>query len=57
MNNMSASLKEKIEKYKIRVVPTIVIDGQIKVEGIPDFPWFCGDEFYNMLREKFPILS
>lgn len=25
-----------------RAVPTTVIDGEIRVEGIPDFPWICG---------------
>ncbi len=42
-------------KYGIRVVPTIVIDGRIKVEGLPDFPWVCGDDFYAMLESRFPL--
>ena len=36
--------EEFVRKYAIRAVPTIVIDGRIKVEGKPDFPWMCGDE-------------
>ena len=45
-----------VKRYGIRTVPTIVIDGRIKVEGIPDFPWVCGDEFYRMLELQYPLL-
>lgn len=45
----------KVEEFGIRAAPTIVIDGRIKVEGVPDFPWFCGDEFYAMLEKRFPL--
>ncbi len=47
--------KEKMKKYGIRAVPTIVIDGIIKVEGIPGFQWLCGDEFYDRLRKDYPL--
>ena len=55
INELDKDLRKKIVKYRIKAVPTIVIDGEIKVEGVPDFPWFCGDEFYRMLKEKFPL--
>ncbi|MEO0271326.1 MAG: thioredoxin family protein [candidate division WOR-3 bacterium] len=55
LNKLDKEIKEKILKYRIKAVPTIVIDGEIKVEKAPDFPWFCGEEFYNMLKEKFPL--
>lgn len=44
-----------VQKYKIRAVPTIVIDGRIKVEGKPDFAWMCGDEFYEWLERNYPL--
>jgi len=48
-------VKLKSRLYKITAVPTIVIDGRIKVVGVPDFPWFCGDEFYRFLEKNFPL--
>ena len=44
-----------VKRYDINAVPSIVIDGKIKVVGIPTFPWFCGDEFYRMLERKYPL--
>jgi len=38
-------ITNKLKDYNIIAVPSIVIDGKIKVVGIPDFPWFCGEEF------------
>ncbi len=55
LNKIDKKIKDKISKYRIRAVPAIVIDGEIKVEGTPDFPWFCGEEFYKMLKEKFSL--
>jgi hypothetical protein len=46
-------MKRKL--YKITAVPTIVVDGRIKVVGVPDFPWFCGDDFYRFLEKNFPL--
>jgi len=45
----------RARQYDVRAVPTTVIDGRIKVEGRPDFPWVCGDEFYVMLERKYPL--
>lgn len=50
------SHEEAVGRYGIRSVPTIVIDGRIKVEGKPDFPWMCGDEFYEFLRRRYPLI-
>lgn len=47
--------RSRIRAYDVRVVPTIVIDGRVKVEGRPDFPWMCGDEFYARLEKDFPL--
>ncbi|HKZ63919.1 MAG TPA: thioredoxin family protein [Thermoplasmata archaeon] len=43
-------------RYGVRAVPTIVIDGRIRVEGKPEFPWVCSDAFYQMLERRYPIL-
>jgi len=44
------------QAYGVRAVPTIVIDGRIKVEGKPDFPWVCSDDFYRELEARYPLL-
>jgi glutaredoxin len=48
-------VKMKRKLYKITAVPTIVVDGRIKVVGVPDFPWFCGNDFYRFLEKNFPL--
>ncbi len=45
--------REKAEAYGVRMVPTIIVDGRIKVEGVPDFDWMCGDEFYAFLEARY----
>jgi hypothetical protein len=47
--------RKLLRQYAISAVPSIVIDARIKVVGVPDFPWFCGDEFYRMLERKYPL--
>lgn len=47
--------KKELARYDIRAVPTIIIDDKIKIVGLPDFPWFCGEEFYSMLLSKYSI--
>ena len=54
-NNMTEEIKLKMKNYEIRAVPTTIIDGEIKVVGIPDFPWICGDDLYKMLKSKYLI--
>jgi flavoprotein len=52
VNNMTEELKVKMRDYDVKAVPTTIIDGSIRVVGIPDFPWICGDDLYNKLREQ-----
>jgi len=54
-NNMTDEIKMKMENYNVRAVPTTIIDGEIKVVGVPDFPWICGEDFYKMLKIKYPL--
>lgn len=49
--------RRRMKKYAVRVVPTLVVDGKIKVEGRINEPWMCGDEFYAMLQEKYPLVN
>ena len=51
----SISENSLISKYGITTHPTTIIDEEIKVDGIPKFYWLCGDEFYNELKEKYPL--
>lgn len=44
-------------KFDIKVHPTTIIDDEIKVEGIPEFYWLCGDEFYDKLKLEYPLKS
>jgi hypothetical protein len=53
VNNMSEDLKVKIKKYGVTAVPTTIIDDNIKVVGIPDFPWICGDDLYKRLKNQY----
>lgn len=57
MNSPSEKTKEKSKKYGITSVPTAIIDTKIKVVGIPEFQWLCGDEFYEKLLREFPLKS
>ena len=53
VNVMTNELKLKMKEYGIKAVPTTIIDGNIKVVGIPDFPWVCGDELYMKLKRDY----
>jgi|ERR671911_1717219 hypothetical protein len=55
VNNMTDDIKKKMRDYGITSVPTTIIDGNIKVVGIPDFPWICGDELYQKLKREYPL--
>lgn len=57
VNVKDARSRPQIKKYGVGVVPTLVIDGRIKVEGRIDEPWVCGDEFYAMLARKYPLIA
>jgi hypothetical protein len=52
---MTEEIKVKMREYGVKAVPTIIIDGKIKVVGIPDFPWICGDDLYKKLRKDHPL--
>jgi hypothetical protein len=53
INKATEDVKSKMKKYGVKAVPTTVIDGEIKVIGVPDFPWICGDELYTKLRRDY----
>lgn len=53
--NKMNEVKRKMRDYGVTSVPTTVIDGNIKVVGIPDFPWICGDELYLKLKKEYPL--
>ncbi|TLX85917.1 MAG: thioredoxin family protein [Thaumarchaeota archaeon] len=55
INNMTDDVKRKMKVYEVKSVPTTIIDGKIKVVGIPDFPWICGDELYQTLSKEYPL--
>ena len=55
INNMNAEVKLKMKHYDVKAVPTIIIDGNIKVVGIPDFPWICSEDLYKNLKRDYPL--
>ena len=42
-------------KYGVRVVPTVIIDGEVKIEGRPDSPFVCSEETYAHFRQRYPL--
>ena len=55
VNNMSEEIKVKMKNYGVKSVPATIIDGQIKVIGIPDFHWICGEDLYKKLKKEYPL--
>ena len=55
VNKMTDEIKQKMRNYGVNSVPTTVIDGEVKVVGIPDFPWICGDDMYSKLKKDYPL--
>jgi hypothetical protein len=55
INNMTEEIKIKMRDYGVKAVPTMIIDGNIKVVGIPDFPWICGEDLYTTLKRDYSI--
>ena len=43
-------------KFGVRVVPTVLIDGEVKIEGRPDIPFVCSDETYAHFRQRYPLM-
>jgi hypothetical protein len=55
VNKMTEVVKVKMKKYAVTSVPTTIIDGTIKVVGIPDFSWICGEDLYLKLKREYPF--
>lgn len=55
INNVTDKIKSKMRDYGVKAVPTIIIDGKIKVVSIPDFPWICNEELYKKLKSEYPL--
>jgi protein-disulfide isomerase len=54
---MTDKIKSKIRDYGVKAVPSIIIDGEIRVVGIPDFPWICSEDLYDKLNKEYPLNS
>ncbi len=52
---MTEEIKVEMKEYDVKAVPTTVVDGKIKVVGIPDFPWICGEDLYKQLKNMYPL--
>jgi len=46
-------VKNLINKYRVTAVPTVIINGKIKIVGKPNFNVFCSPEFYSFLEKNF----
>jgi hypothetical protein len=57
INNLTDEIKLKMRDYGITSVPSTIIDCQIKIVGIPDFPWICSEDFYGNLKKEYPLSS
>jgi Thioredoxin domain len=52
---MTEEINVRMNDYGVKAVPTTIIDGKIKIVGIPEFPWICGDDLYNKLKKEYPL--
>ncbi len=48
--------KALAREYGVRVVPTVIIDGEVRIEGRADIPFVCSEETYVHFKEKYPLL-
>jgi len=55
INNVNKEIRLKMKNYGVLAVPATIIDGKIKVVGIPDFPWICGEDFYKKMKKEYPL--
>lgn len=55
VNSVDKETKSKMEKYGIKAVPTIVVDGKYKIEGVPDFPMCCSDDLFKRLEKDYRL--
>ncbi len=42
-------------KYDVRVVPTVIIDDEVKIEGRPEIPFVCSNETYAHFKRHYPL--
>ena len=54
---MTEDIKLKMKRFGVNAVPTTIIDCEIKVVGIPDFPWICSDDLYSRLKRDYSFTS
>ena len=54
VHNLSENL-ELARSFRVRVVPTVIIDDEVKIEGRPDIPFVCSDETYAHFKEVYPL--
>ncbi len=52
--NMSENM-DLAKKNGVRVAPTVVIDGEVKIEGKPDIPFVCSEESYEYFKSRYPM--
>ncbi len=52
--NMSENM-DLAKKYGVRVAPTVVIDGEVKIEGRPDIMFVCSEESYEYFKSRYPM--
>jgi hypothetical protein len=55
VNAMTEEVKVKMKNYGVKAVSTTIIDGEIKVVGIPDFPCICGEDMYKKLKRDYSL--
>jgi glutaredoxin 3 len=53
VNNMTEHVKMKMKKYGVKAVPPTIIDGNIRIVGIPDFPWICREDLFQKLERDY----
>ncbi|MEM5802070.1 MAG: thioredoxin family protein [Candidatus Aenigmatarchaeota archaeon] len=54
--NLSKSMPlDLMKRFNIKVVPTIIIDRKIKIEGRPKIPFICSDETYKYFKENYSL--
>jgi len=46
---------ELARTYGVKVIPTVVIDDEVKIEGPPDIPFVCSQETYDHFRRTYPL--
>lgn len=46
--------KQKVRNYNVDLLPTLVVDQEVRVEGRQDSRWICQGPYAVALRAKFP---